>query len=81
MHLSYCYKIILNIIGALRFSSLETKIIIYKMESISASGTAKICKSFLQFLYFEISFDFACLQFESLTNCLLSNDIFCEAKS
>ena len=50
MHLSYCYKVILNIVGALRFNSLKTKIIIYKMESISASGTAKICKSFLQFL-------------------------------
>ena len=32
------------------FNSLETNRIIYKMQSISATGTSKICKSFLKFL-------------------------------
>ena len=64
MHLNYHYKIIPIVVGApgsiqkllngylcqLGFDSLETKRIICKMQSISATGTAKICKSFLKFL-------------------------------
>ena len=64
MHPKYHYKIIPIVVGALGsipkslngylcqlgFNSLETKIIICKMQSISATGTAKICKSFLKFL-------------------------------
>ena len=64
MHPNYHYKIILIVVGTLgsipkslngylcqlRFNSLETKRIICKMQSISATGTAKICKSFLKFL-------------------------------
>ena len=64
MHPNYNYKIIPVVVGALDsflkllngylcqlgFNSLETKIIICKMQSISATGTAEICKSFLKFL-------------------------------
>ena len=64
MHPNYHYKIIPIIVGALGsipkslngylcqlgLSSFETKRIICKMESISATRTAKIYKSFLKFL-------------------------------
>ena len=64
MHPKYHYKIIPIVLGALGsipkslngylcqpgFNSLEPKRMICKMQSISATGTAKICKSFLKFL-------------------------------
>ena len=64
MHQKYHYEIIPIVAGTLGsipkllngylcqlgFSSLKTKRIICKMQSISATATAKICKSFLKFL-------------------------------
>ena len=64
IHPKYHYKIKPIVVGALGsiskslngylcqlgFNSLETKRIMWKMQSISATGTAKICKSFLKFL-------------------------------
>ena len=64
MNPNYHYKIILIVVGALRsipkslngylcqlgFNSFEIKRIICNMQFISATDTAKICKSFLKFL-------------------------------
>ena len=64
IHPNYHYKIKPIVVGALGsipkllngyqcqlgFNSLETKRIICKMQSISVTGTAKICRSFLKFL-------------------------------
>ena len=64
MHPNYYYKIIPIVVGALGsipkllngylcqlgFNRLETKINICKMQSISGTGTGKMCKSFLKFL-------------------------------
>ena len=64
MHPNYHYKIIPFVVGALGlipkslygdlcqlgFNSPETKRNICKMQSISATGTAKLCKSFLKIL-------------------------------
>ena len=64
MHLNYHYKIMPIIVGALGpvpkslsgylcqlgIKSFEKKRIICKMQSVLATGTAKICKSFLKFL-------------------------------
>ena len=63
MHPNYHYRIIPIIVGALGsipkslhgyvcqlgFNNFELKRIICKLQSISATGTAKICKSFLKF--------------------------------
>ena len=70
MHSNYHYRIIPIIVGALGsipkslhgyvcqvgFNNFESKRIICKLQSISATGTAKICKSFLKFQWYEISF-------------------------
>ena len=62
MHPSYHYRIIPIIVGALGsiskslhgyvhqlgFNNSESKIIICKLQSILATGTAKTCKSFLK---------------------------------
>ena len=64
MHPNYHYRITPIIVGAhgsiskslheyvcqLGFNNFESKRIINKLQSISATGTAKICKSFLKFL-------------------------------
>ena len=63
MHPSYHYRIMPIIVGApgsipkslhgyvyqLSFNNFESKRIICKLQSTSATGTAKICKSFLKF--------------------------------
>ena len=43
-------KLLNGYLYQLGFNSLETKIIICKTQSISATGTEKICKSFQKFL-------------------------------
>ena len=63
MHPNYHYRIIPTIVGALGsipkslhgyvcqlgFNNFESKRIACKLQSVSATGTAKICKSFLKF--------------------------------